>query len=308
MKKYLLTGLTCLLCSYVSSQIDLGNGTWPLDSCDFEQCSWVVPGDEGADSLWAFGTPQKVLFDSAYSGSLCWVTDTLQAYGDGRDDYFTVLLPVESQINLLVSFWHRFDSDTLHDGGIVEVSFDKGTTYQNYYETFDEVVFPNTYENMYQESDTLFDGRAGFSGRSDGWVYSRIQWIWALPLKSMPDSIYLRFRFVSDSVGNTGDGWIIDNMDIQFVDFPGSIADADQRIVLEVAPNPVVDEARVRFDAKPGETYSLQLVDLSGRNLLQQEVQYGEAHINLTSLPAGQYWLLLTEGGRLVGRSIISTE
>jgi len=309
MKKYVLTGCISLFSIFAFGQIDTGNSIWPLDSCDFEACSWAIPGDEGQDSLWEFGTPQKVLFDSAYSGSLCWVTDTLNNYGDGRDDYFTVLLPVESPSNLVFSFWHRFDTDTLKDGGIVEVSFDKGNTYQNYYETFDQIIIGNTSANVYKEGDTLYDGRSGFSGSSNGWIYSRIQWVWALPVKNMPDSIYVRFRFISDSTGNAGDGWIIDNMDIQFVDFPGSIVDQGQRITLAVAPNPVLNQARISFETKPGYRYALNVVNITGKNILtQQNLPIGEALVDLSEFPAGQYWIMLTENDRLVGRTAILKE
>lgn len=298
-----------LLCVFAFGQIETGNGIWPLDSCDFEACSWAIPGDEGVDSLWEFGTPQKVLFDSTFSGSLCWVTDTLNDYGDGRDDYFTVLLPVESPSNLVFSFWHRFETDTLKDGGIVEVSFDKGNTYQNYYETFDLIISGHTSANVYKEGDTLHDGRSGFSGNSNGWIYSRIQWVWDLPVKNMPDSIYVRFRFISDSTGNAGDGWIIDNMDIQFVDFPGAIVDPGERITLSVAPNPVLTQTSVTFEATPGYIYELSVVDLMGRKILDQNnLAIGESTIDLTGFPAGQYWVMLKENGRLVGRTTILKE
>lgn len=305
MKKILLSMSMALILPALSAQIQPYNGEFPLASCDFEACSWVVPGS-GADSLWQFGEPQKLLFDSAYSVTNCWVTDTLNAYGDSRDDYFTVKLPVTQPNNLIFSFWHRYDTDSLADGGIVEVSLDNGVTYQDYLETFAPPLEGYASENMYEATDTLFDGRAGFSGNSGGWIYSRIQWIWVIPVKTTPDSIFIRFRFVSDTRGNAGDGWMIDDLDISFVDIPGAIVDPEARVSLALAPNPVQSSTRVTFEAKPGKQYRLYLHDLMGRRLFSDQVsEPGIYDLALESLPSGQYWLMLEENGKLVGRSTV---
>lgn len=292
--------LTLLWATFAFAQIDEGNGVFPVDACDQESCTWLIPGDEGADSLWHFGTPDKLLLDSAYSGSICWVTDSTEPYGDGRNDYFTVALPIAFPTDLILGFWHLYDTDTTQDGGIVEVSFDKGNLYENAVTSF--VPIARNTENFYSESDSLHDDQIGFSGSSGGWVYSRIQWIWVLPVKDMPDSVYVRFRFTSDSTGNDGIGWVIDDMDIQNVNFPGSIADPEGRVPMTVGPVPTTDRITVQFDAKPGKEYVLSVRDLQGRDVMPAQSSLGDSRFNLVGLPSGTYWVLLEEDQQLVGR------
>lgn len=79
----------------------------------------------------------------------------------------------------------------------------------------------------------------------------------------------------------------------------------EQNVVL--FPNPVTDRATVRFDAA-GETWSLQVIDITGRTLYQRDgVRDGEVSFNRGDLPEGTYLYRLSSdsGSTATGKFIV---
>ncbi len=72
----------------------------------------------------------------------------------------------------------------------------------------------------------------------------------------------------------------------------------DQMLVM---PNPVKEEATLRFISEQSGTAQIEVVDLLGRRLLQQKegVNAGENQLslNVSTLPAGTYWVRLSMNG-----------
>ena len=59
--------------------------------------------------------------------------------------------------------------------------------------------------------NSSLQGNTAFSGTDSLW---RNIWLCFNTLAMPPiDSLYIRYRFVSDSINNNREGWIIDNMD-----------------------------------------------------------------------------------------------
>ena len=122
--------------------------------------------------------------------------------------------------------------------------------------------------NLYSPENLLFNGEPGFSGKSDGWVHSCLAWF-VLPVKSAldfpPDTMIIRFNFISDNVNNNKEGWMIDQIRMFSLDLGSGIREypADRK-KSHLAPNPVKSSAIVTFD-KSYENVEYSLLDVTGR-------------------------------------------
>jgi Zn-dependent metalloprotease len=102
-----------------------------------------------------------------------------------------------------LSFWHYFETDATYDGGVVEISTDGGSSWQD----LGPYMVQNPYNsNIYQGTSGIGDRKA-FSGSSGGIFIQTV-----VNLTGFAGvTAKLRFRFGSDnSVG--GEGWYIDDV------------------------------------------------------------------------------------------------
>ena len=117
---------------------------------------------------------------------------------------------------VLITFYHRYETEANYDGGVVEYSLNGGTTWID--------AGPHFIENGYPASiytagtDSPIAGQDAFTGDSDeqfdttGFIQSKIYLT-----STGSQSLRLRFRFVCDGgVGGPGiNGWYIDDIFIQ---------------------------------------------------------------------------------------------
>ncbi len=96
----------------------------------------------------------------------------------------------------IMDFWHFYQTEEGHDGGVVEVSTDEGGSW---FIIEPEEGYPTAM------TDGPLAGSDAFSGYSDGWLYS------SFDLSDFSgQEIMVRFRLVSDDA-NTDLGWYIDD-------------------------------------------------------------------------------------------------
>lgn len=103
--------------------------------------------------------------------------------------------------NTQLSFWQNYNTEASHDGGVVELSTDNGTTW------FDAGPYlsQNGYNSTINTNSNLTNKRA-FSGSSNGFIQTIIN------LSSFENkSVKFRFRFVTDNT-TSGTGWYIDDI------------------------------------------------------------------------------------------------
>ncbi|GIV29226.1 MAG: hypothetical protein KatS3mg028_0292 [Bacteroidia bacterium] len=88
-------------------------------------------------------------------------------------------------------------------------------------------------------------------GNSNGWIKSSYCWYWVLPVTKKaeniissptimpPDTVLIRFKFVSNNNSNSNEGWMIDDI-ILDVAYPGSCSNIEQieKQYISVFPNP----------------------------------------------------------------------
>lgn len=280
-----------------------------MDSCKFEnQCS-LLKLDTSSQEIWQIGKPAKPFFDTAYSSPNALVTDTINPYTTSNHSYFDLILPniYFYPDGRIVGFKHKFQTDTLTDGGYIEMSYDKGLTWNN---IIDDPIIINPIEfnteNLYSNQDTLKGGIRGFSGTSNGWIYTRIQWVWYYPCKTYPaDTIIMRFHFISDNIQTNKDGWMIDNILISYADM-GSPIEENKNIhsQIYIMPNPIDNFAIIKFDNFKNENLKLTIFNQLGQIMKQVEnITTNQVEIYKNDLTSGLYFIQLRNNYRIIGTS-----
>ena len=212
----------------------------------------------------------------------------MHAYPKNANDYF-VLKAIDLPPNFIINFWHKYDLDSFHAGGIVEFSTDTGTTWVN-------VVNCAGTNNFYPITDTLFNGANGFTGKSKEEVVSSFQFITCIPEKSTSTTcfldqavVYFRFRMVSDTTTDSLSGWMIDSIQLQNPGcIPGSGAVKQLTRVNDVViyPNPATNEIRVTSSANIDQ---ITISDLLGQPIYSHEYKSKRAQVNIDGFARGVY-------------------
>jgi len=102
-----------------------------------------------------------------------------------------------------LSFWHYYDTDPSYDGGVVEITTDGGTHWQD----LGPYMTQNAYNSNIPPFPTETASRKAFSGNSGGQFIQTI-----IPLTGFAGTTAkIRFRFGSDALDG-GDGWYIDDI------------------------------------------------------------------------------------------------
>jgi hypothetical protein len=249
--------------------------------------------------VWQIGHTVKPFFSAGGFAVRSIMTDTLNHYPTNANDWFVVKFS-GAGLNPIIDFKHKYQNTLNHDGCVVEFSADSGTTWQNVLgpcaDSFGYQPGILT-SNFYTNADTLADGTRAFTGSSSGWVYSRLQFFHAIPIRTtsalspgcnypaMGSKIYLRFRFVSDNVADTLDGWIIDSIKYEN-DLWMSVADIDGYKTLEVFPNPSADGIYTFPVLMNEKEYKIEVLDVLGQSLIKTDYTHS---INLSLYSKGMY-------------------
>jgi len=312
MKKFFLICLAIFLFGNVWSQ-ERGNSAnerWvtiiTFDSCSFSLPCNTVYIDSVPDNIWQVGVPQKTVFNSTQIGDKAIVTDTIHSYPQNNFSSFILNLDeiYDNNYNLEISFTHRFDTDTLKDGGYLEISYDSGQTWYNIIEPYYDysqnpnISFPSTWaQNFYNFQDSLIDGKIGFSGSSDGWIKSELNIVWYSAIKesSIPLSAWVRFNFISDSVDTGKDGWMIDELVVKKRIGPGSTNNNYQDLIkVDVYPNPVNEKTTISIDADITEPFSLSVFNTLGQEVKTfSNLNSNKIELNTNELSGGIYLIQL---------------
>ena len=163
--------------------------------------------------------------------------------------------------------------DTLVDYGLIEYSFDKGNTW---YEAKDTTVENGPYGPMWFSWSLDYSVNSGnisyhpdkISGHSDGWIVSRFEWQWFIPVKDIfpqnLDTIIIRFTFHSDNIQTNKEGWMVDNIITGCVELGSGVPTKSNKAIINISPNPMIEEAQVTF-FEDASNASLEIYDILGR-------------------------------------------
>lgn len=247
-------------------------------------------------TIWQIGSTTKPFFSQNLLPVRTIMTDTVNSYPTNANSWFQLTIPA-GYTNVIVNFVHKYQTDSLHDGCIVEFSTDTGATWENVKGgcnvdgsgAWNGVLT----DNLYGSNDTLVTGEMAFSGNSSGWIHSRVQFFWGFPIKSTDSTdqcnmseqiIHLRFRFLSDNIADTLDGWIIDSVKIEYDGYSG-IKNIIKKNKLSIHPNPSED-GRFYFPELNG-TYKTEIFNSFGQTIYNREYH---RNIDMSSYAKGLYF------------------
>ena len=159
--------------------------------------NWTTSAGQGSYN-WSLTT------DNAHSPTHVWFA---QDPSEVSDQYLTLTNPISLSANApsQLSFWHDYDMEQGYDGGVIEISTDGGTTWED----LGPQISENGYNGSISENTSPLKGREVFTGNSGGYKQTVVD---LAPYAGQ--SILIRFRLASDaSAGKTG--WYVDDVVIE---------------------------------------------------------------------------------------------
>lgn len=291
MKKRILVIFLLFSCCGSMAQVpyQLTFGVGPMIHFDDTSATKYVYIDSlNAANIWQIGIPGKILFDSAYSGPDAILTDTQNYYPSNNHSAFYLTL-LRDEGFMYIQFWHQYNTDTLVDGGTIQISFDSGMSWGNVIDSsflslYQMAPNPGMAWNFYTRGDTIqsLGNQPGFSGNSIGWRYSAFS-VFYQDANADLDTFLLRFVFASDSLNNSKEGWMIDNI----------IAGANHAGIKEYSPdkssafpNPFTNILTIHSSGKT--VSEVALFDITSRKIVQRKFT-GSITLNTWHLAKGLY-------------------
>lgn len=311
----ILTVILFFFSSSLFSQIELGyQGLIPIHIISFEDPSKeVVIDTTNQQNNWVIGSTNKTFFGQANSLPNAIMTDSVNSYSPNNHSYFDLGFRAWDNsgfpFNMYIQFDHKYETDSLIDGGFITVSYDTGQTWVNVINDSSCVScyswpFINS-ENLYTFNDSLKNGNFGFSGTSD-WKTTTFQWIWMLPVAKeiYSDTMIVRFNFISDSIQTNKDGWIIDNINVGFVDLGSSIQEINNQLKVELYPNLTNQYFNYKMEDND-KLESLFITDVKGQIIYSEKNPNKENRIDVSKYPSGIYFVKFSTKGKQVVKKLI---
>jgi len=288
MKNLIIFGIVLIQFSIKSfGQISTPHGILLFsDTITFRPLSDWIHINNPEINIWEVGQPNKDSFTSAYSGKEVIITDSINFYPNNLNDYFTLRIPCYDNYwgEGILSFYHKYQTDSLRDGGVVEVSYDNGLNWVN---IMDDINHINTnFIGLYK--DTITGGKYGYSGNSGHWEYVEFYWWWIALTKNDYDNLLVKFSFISDSVNSHKAGWMIDDIVFRGYSITGSVEKSNTGQP-ELFPNPTDGLISFEFPESIERKYYIEVYDLNG-TLVKKEYMINR-NIDIRDLKSGLYLL-----------------
>ena len=179
----------------------------------YDYADWIRPNDEAIGAFYTdrsnwwhivdtVNDPNRKASSPTHS---MWIGDESKGdgeYGNGWD--YSIYTSAEFNLgnSPQLSFQHYYDTESesfAYDGGNVQITTDGGETW--------EVIRPNG--GYPAESVSGLDGEPGYYGQSGGWVQATFDLT-----NFSGEDIKLKWRFGSDGVIDTYEGWYFDDVEL----------------------------------------------------------------------------------------------
>ena len=285
---------------------------------DFSTATDLIEIDTtNPNNVWQIGKPQKNFLDSALSGHLVIITDTLNPYPPNDTSSFIFKMPTDivrgtwggCTCYLSFSFFSKHQTDSLNDYGFIEFSSDSG----NSWTLMDADSTSSTWipiDTDWVQYDThivavpifaeyeCYMTKERFTGQSPGWERISVRpCVCSIPhpkrgdaAHCYPTSLWFRFSFVSDSIANNLDGWMID---LIFVRYYLLLEASDlKEPEIRLYPNPASSEVTLSFP-NTANIKSVSITDILGNRIYQEQIIEGQLRFSVKTIPNGMYYLTL---------------
>jgi len=140
-------------------------------------------GETGTDQ-WSWGAPWGLTDVDPHGGTYCWTDSPGANYAADANTGLTTFVDLSGTRTPVLTFWHRYSLEEGGDFLMVEVSTDDGQTWS----AIRSITGTETTWNQERINLTPYSGNAQFG---------------------------IRFRLVADGDSNRGDGWYVDDLQIQ---------------------------------------------------------------------------------------------
>ena len=288
--------------------------------------SWIQQNLEGTE-IWDLSK------EAANSGDQSWFVPDSKTDNDQGLMLFDPL-PIRGSQPVL-RFYHKYDTEPIADGGIVQISTDGGLNW----DFLDNKLFKHKYRRKIDYSAFAIPGIGGFWGDLSEFTPSYVD------LSAYQgEDIQVRFRFGSDGEDPNAihpyEGWYVDDFEIMNMvnyeteacvsaqnsamacdqpDERGTIVNTRATTAISeieslgaeirVFPNPVKDNLQVAIQAQRSGALSLSLLSLEGKTLQHQEQMihtgFNRTRLEVGDLPAGMYILRLSTAGEVATQKIV---
>lgn len=271
---------------------------------------------------WQIGMPSKTFFNAAFSTNNAMVTDTLNPYSENLNDFVIIHYSPEMFYANLMSFKYQIMSDFSKDGGILEgYDFVSGNWFNllngntifssNYCQFMITPVLINL--NHFGTFGPLSE--FGWTGNSNGWQAMDFQicpvTMIQNPLeRNLYGDLLFRFRFISDSIPNNLDGWMIDDISFSNNSFicPSSVIESISfNKILHLSPNPANDYIMIESSVKS--FTKVEISDTREKIVISEVFSPSEKkEINVSGLVPGIYFYrIYTPDNEIINGKFIKT-
>jgi hypothetical protein len=289
-----------------------------LDTLNFEQPAphiRLIIDTAFSQNIFQVGAVQKAGFIPALSGTHALQTDTINNYPINNESAAIIYYDSSyfwggpANITSLI-FWHYFQTDTLADSCILQLTVDSGKNWLSFTSLY-TIQMPggppaaiDYWGSLNDNGASLWNDTIRWSGNSGGWRREAICVAFA-GVKGQPIERRCGFRFYfhSDGIQTNKPGWMIDNIQIKSYEFYSGLYDAwkNERLVY---PNP---SATGIFNIDFPENYVKGTMDFF--NSFGQKVKSTPLSktINISDLPKGvyHYSILFGQSGQRFGGSVV---
>lgn len=285
----------------------------------FEQADSNVVID--SSKSWQIAIPGKdvphVFFDSAYVGSMAIMTDSSQYYSTNLKSEFSISFQIYGYG--YVSFKHKINSTRGKDGGYMRLEFLEIPTSDSLWLDLKDtsIFYPNIggygidVSNSYRSEDTLYNGANGFSGDKSQWEQVNINFLCNAVKNSLPFNNYrLHFYFISDSISDVKEGWIIDDINIINGNTicSGLTEVSTSEDIMQIYPNPSSTFTILKFVNEPSSGDVLRIVNQLGQIVrsISMDDNNDTIHLDVDDLKTGLYKILWYREAKVISHKTLS--
>lgn len=254
-----------------SITFDAGDTLWPyvikIDTVNYHHNQWQV------------GRPQKKVFDSAHSLANALVTDTANVYAPNDTSVFFIGLPIGLppiwQTHAALDefyFIYKLNTDS-SSFATIEFSRDSGKSW---------ISLPDS-TRWGVEGDTLV------YNDSSKWHYWHFNTglLYSYEYNSYrTDSLIFKFLFVSGNDTMSKDGWMIDDIHVEY--YGEGVNEVQKEKLITIYPNPANDWLNlVSHDL----ITSISISNMVGQVIYEHRYSTKNVQVNTSDFPPGMYFL-----------------
>jgi len=253
------------------------------------QGSYSILIQKDSNSTWQIGKPHKIIFDEAASQPNAILTDTLLPYPESDTAVFQAHIANQFFYGIWAFQWSQKLNYGAGDGGMVEFKTQSDSTWSN---AFTSPYVYNYYGYDSLNLDTLTNGELGFVGTDSTW---KDIWFCLDASFYLEDTISLRYTHFADSIPDSTEGWMIDNM-LAHITMIHTVGEEVQEEYLKVYPTPTSDILKIQTK-KLDEFHvieSIQVRAVNGNIVLNHGKAPTKFELDVSGLEPGVYFVSIT--------------